>query len=270
MSPELMPATVHTLQPIARALWLACMLASVSATALASPTEADPATAQADADLPGPDYWAGKVTVFGYRRVPIIGKVQFQTSNDVIASVVRRGDDLVIDQQVCNVNFDKVFGAKLAMDPRVPQRMDRAKPLFKRQSDGTYHAGDWTSGWNKDDRDADGHPGITIDVRAPLCGGDLYMESRAISTARAVEWHGALAGEITVVVKQIVLGTRGTCLRLMTSDHVQELPGYIAYEPLPGPMTCNELQDHKWPDYSADPPTLPPIQSPLKTKSIPQ
>ena len=47
------------------------------------------------------EFWAGKVTVFGYRRVPIIGKVDFQTSNHVLATVERRGDDVFISQQVC-------------------------------------------------------------------------------------------------------------------------------------------------------------------------
>ena len=198
-------------------------------TALA---EEDSQASPATNDAVHVEYWAGKVTVFGYRRVPIIGKVQFQTSNDVIATVEHRGDEIAISQQVCSVNFDKVFGAKLAMDRTAPPRMERATPTFKRQADGSYVAGDWPSGWTQEDLDKDGFPGISIDVRAPLCGGELYMASRAMSTARVVDWHGAIAGEIRVTVKQIVLGTKGTCLSLMAKDHIQELPGFIAYEPI--------------------------------------
>ena len=206
---------------------------------------------------PSTEHWAGKLTVIGYRRIPFLGKVEFRTSNRLIATVNKTEGRVELDQKVCSIDFEKVFGAKLHLDPDAPPRMPHAKPHFQEQADGSYKADFWTSGWDKSDHDRDGNPGVSINVRAPLCGGDVFMESQARSEARAVPWHGALAGPIRVEVAQTVLGTQGACLAFMAKDHTQWLHGFVAYEPLDGPKDCDELEGHTWPDYEADPPKVP-------------
>ena len=203
------------------------------------------------------EYWAGKLTVIGYRRIPFLGKVEFRTSNSLIATVTQRGGRVDLDQKVCSIDFEKVFGAKLYIDPAAPPRMHRARPSFEALPDGSFKADFWTSGWDAADLDKDGNPGVSINVRAPLCGGDVFMESNARSEARAMPWHGALAGEIRVEVEQKVLGTQGACLAFMAKDHTQWLHGFVAYEPLEGPRECDAMENFSWPDYEADPPNLP-------------
>ena len=203
------------------------------------------------------EYWAGKLTVIGYRRIPFLGKVEFRTSNLLLAVVDRTDTGISLSQQVCAIHFEKVFGAKLRIDPSVPPQMYHATPNFLVQSDGSYHADYWPSGWDQTDLDKDGHPGVSISVRAPLCGGNVYMASKARSESRAVPWHNGLAGAIKVEVEQKVLGTQGACLAFMAKDHTQWLHGFVAYEPIEGKRECAEMTESNWPDYEADPPTLP-------------
>jgi hypothetical protein len=203
------------------------------------------------------EYWAGKLTVIGYRKVPFLGKVAFRTSNHLIATVTRTDTGIALSQKVCAIDFEKVFGAKLHIDPSVPPRMHHSMPTFTLQPDGSYLADYWPSGWDTTDLDQDGRPGVSITVRAPLCGGTVYMSNKARSLVRAVPWHGALAGAIKVEVEQKILGTRGACLYLMAKDHTQWLHGFVAYEPIDGKRECSEMTDFNWPDYESDPPTLP-------------
>jgi hypothetical protein len=224
------------------------------APAEVAPPEPEAATEPAS---PPAEHWAGKLTVIGYRRIPFLGKVEFRTSNRLIATVTRKDGRIELDQQVCSIDFEKVFGAKLHIDPDAPPRMPHAQPKFTPLADGSYMADFWTSGWDQTDHDQDGDPGVSIDVRAPLCGGDVFMESHARSESRAVPWHGALAGKIRVEVTQKVLGTHGACLAFMAKDHTQWLHGFVAYEPLDGPRGCDDMGPFSWPDYEADPPTIP-------------
>jgi hypothetical protein len=184
--------------------------------------------------------------------VPILGKIEFQTSNHIIAEVTRQGDTIHIKQEVCTVEFEKVLGAQLYMDPKAPPRMRSVNPVFHPQENGVLQSTIWPSGWSTQDLDEDGFPGITITVKAPLCGGQMYMGSEAQSIARLKPWNGALAGLVQVQVKQFVLGTRGACLSLMARDHTQTLPGFLIYSPLDQRYSCDDLAGHTWPEYDAE------------------
>ena len=105
----------------------------------------------------------------------------------------------------------------------------------------------WSSGWDDEDIDGDGQPGVTIRVKAPLCGGKLFVASETSSKAQATWSAGQLEGDIQVVVQQEILGATGPCLKLAASDSVDHMQGQFRYAPVPEGTTCDSLPRSAWP-----------------------
>lgn len=207
----------------------------------------DPAPAAARTEQ-----WAGILSVTGTRKIPLLGKVEFETRNYIMA-VVTQVDDThwELDQRTCAIDFPKTLGAEITVDPEAPRKIPHASLVWTRTGD-RYDAGPWPSGWDESDFDKDSHPGLTFSVAAPFCGGDLYVSSQARQTATATtEGANHLTGTVRVHVEQTILGARGPCLNLMAKDSAEWMDGRIAYVKVPDDVTC--ATNTTWPD-------LPPLK----------
>ncbi|TNE85688.1 MAG: hypothetical protein EP330_24870 [Deltaproteobacteria bacterium] len=215
-------------------LLLTLLIASATADEL-QPTE------------PEPVLWAGRMAVFGERKLPFIGTVEFRNDNYTLAEVVETENGYALQQRVCKVAFEKVAGAQASMDEKGPRAMPVAEPVFVRGEAG-YAAQPWPSGWDASDHDADGFPGIAVRVSAPLCGGTMHFASDASTIAVAQPHHGGLKGLATIRVSQQVHKVQGACLALVTKDVTQDLRGQFVYLPVPADTTCDSVPDEAWPD----------------------
>ena len=195
------------------------------------------------------EQWAGRIAIFGTRKVPILGHLEFRTDNYVLATVTRHDDGrIALDQRVCKVLFEKAAGAQVSMQQTGPQAMPHAYPVFYPADNGQWLADPWHSGWDASDLDNDGKPGIAIRVKAPFCGGYLHIKTNALSNARMLPMKGALAGSIDIYNEQFVLDASGACLTLMAKDHQQWMYGRLSYIPVPADTDCVNATDDAWPD----------------------
>jgi len=212
----------------------------------ADPTPADPTPA--DPTPPVVEKWVGTLAVFGSRKVPLLGTVDFRTDTHVLATATREGPVWVVDQSTCRVNFKKVAGAKITLDETAPSKMPMAHFNWL-PGEEEWMAGPWASGWNEDDHDKDGHPGITMHVAAPFCGGDLYVASKASQTARGKPGKGRVVeGTIDIHVEQNILGARGPCLTLMARDTKEWMRGQFAFVKVEDDATCASVDADRFPD----------------------
>lgn len=215
------------------------------------------------------ELWAGRMAVFGERKLPFIGAVEFRNDNYVLAEVVREENGAIrLSQRVCRVAFEKVAGAQASMDPTAPRNMPVAHPQFVPVEEG-YEAAPWTSGWDASDHDGDGYPGIAVRVSATLCGGTMHFASDARSSARAVaRADGGLQGLAAIRVSQNVQKVQGACLALVTKDVTQDLVGHFVYVPVPADSTCDTVPESAWVDpgtvdlAGVPSPLLPPESGP--------
>ncbi|MCO4748307.1 MAG: hypothetical protein KC912_26165, partial [Proteobacteria bacterium] len=75
--------------------------------------------------------WAGRMAVFGERKLPFIGTITFRNDNYVLAKVVTDATGAVtLEQDVCRVAFEKVAGAQASMDEKAFRSMPPATPHF--------------------------------------------------------------------------------------------------------------------------------------------
>lgn len=210
----------------------------------AEPPEIPSLTAIPAATPPEAGWYAGRLAVFGTRKIPFLGKVEFRNDNYLMARIRREGGALLVEQHVCKVVFEKVAGAKVRVkDPAATRKMPIARPIFQPQADGTWHAPSWPSGWNEDDHDGDGNGGIAFAVESGICGGTLHMASQARSEARLIADPAGWVGRIQVTVDQILLGVEGACLKLVSKGHRQAMNGYLAYTEVPADSTCDSVAE---------------------------
>jgi hypothetical protein len=189
--------------------------------------------------------WAGHQVTLGSRVVPLMGRLETRTDTFVLGRVARHGDRLVVVERPCRVSFREVAGVALELSESAIRALPPVEVTFTRGPGREWRAGPWTSGWDGADHDGDRHPGITIDVRAPLCGGKLHVASTAETRARGVMVEGALEGELRVRIEQRVLGTEGLCLSALAGDERSRLRGSFRYRPVPADTRCGDLE--RWP-----------------------
>lgn len=224
----------------------------------APPASPDPVAESAGPALPAPTAapeqktWVGVLSVLGSRKIPLLGKVEFQTDTFVLARATRRdATHWDVDQATCRVAFPKTMGAQISLDPAAFAKIPHSTLTWEIADDGSWSAGPWASGWSEEDHDRDGEPGITLNVRAPFCGGDLYASSEAdqSATGRPDGTH-VVAGTIQVHVIQKTLGTKGPCLSLMARDSDEVMDGRFAFLEVPEGTTCDSAQ--RWPKIEHD------------------
>jgi hypothetical protein len=200
------------------------------------------------------EVWAGHAVVIGHRNVPFLGKVEARTESYVLAKVTKRGDTITLDQVSCAVDLQNPTGVKLSLNPDAPERLPPVRLEFEKKSDGLWYQHEATSGWDKEDVDADGHPGMTVNVDAPICGGKLFVGAHTTSLARGSPTpEGGLKGQMKLKVRQTVIDTEGACLSILVKDSEEKAAGYFAYAPVPKDATCESLKKGGWPVTAAPP-----------------
>lgn len=196
---------------------------------------------------PRHELWIGSLSVPGERKVPLLGKVEFRTDSHLLAVITWTDENhFRITQQTCQVKFPKSMGAQITMSDHASQRVPPASYEWSRDADKLWSAGPWPSGWDEKDHDGDAFPGITFEVAAPFCGGDLYVASSAQQTAQGRrEPNGHLKATIDVHVEQTILGARGPCLNLMARDTTDWMHGHFLLHPLDADTRQQILGDAK-------------------------
>lgn len=198
--------------------------------------------------------WAGHQVLVGEKAVPIIGKVETRTDTYFIATFEKRGAEWVLKQRVCKTTIKPTLGVTVRFPKGTVQKLPSTDVTFDQAPDGYWYATPWTSGWGKEDLDADGHPGITLDIGAPLCSGQVYVASQSTSQARAKRTDDLWVGQIRVQVAQKTLGASNKCLTLLSNDDDDKAHGTFAYTKVPDGSTCESLEKkHAWPTRAAEP-----------------
>ena len=94
-----------------------------------------------------PELWAGHQITYGSRKVPFKGRMQTRTDTFVLARVERDGDELVLRQKACAIDFKPVAGVKVRMDPT---GLPRDTFRFQAKSSGSF-AGRSKVAWGNED-----------------------------------------------------------------------------------------------------------------------
>jgi hypothetical protein len=206
-----------------------------------------PAAAGGEAPL----LWAGHQVVHGEIHLPVLGRVPTRTESYVLARVVPVGGGYRFEQIACRVDMARVLGSQARLSPGAVQRLP-ATVFSLVEQNGQLVAPPWNAGWGGEDIEGDGNPGITVEVDAPLCGGELYVSAHSRSMARGTRAGDAVRGELRVQSTQQVLGTSGGCLGVFAGDTHEELRGTFAYVPVPAGSTCDGLL-RSWPVTTESP-----------------
>lgn len=195
---------------------------------------------------PAAGLWAGYQEVEGNRDLPLLGTVKTLARTWFLAEVTPTPDGgFVLTQRPCHVAFKPVLGVQVEMPvsaiPKLPPSVGTFRP-----EGADFVAPAWITAWDATDIDGDGHPGLTMRVEAPLCGGRLYVASQATTRARARMHNGALEGRVQVEVKQTMLGAQGACLRQFATDETEQVSGWFRLVAVPPETRC-PLDPAKWP-----------------------
>ena len=190
--------------------------------------------------------WAGLVAFMGHRKIPIFGRIKYRTDTYVMADVEREGDVIRLVQRSCRIKFKKIWGIKAAISPEAITKMNPIHITFTRDED-MMRAPEWPSGWDEEDLDGDGNPGVTIEVKSLFCSGDLYVTSSAVSSAEGPVSEAGLIGDTRVSVTQRHLGASNRCLNFGASDSADLMTGRFNYVPVAQNATCADLLEQGWP-----------------------
>lgn len=208
-----------------------------SAPRSASSTSATPATL--------PRMWAGHQVMLGQRTVPLKGTVQTRTDTFVIAQMSRDGELVEFTESACRVRFSSIGGVTVSIDA---EAIPPSRTVYvARDSEPDVWSGRSVVGWSTTDIDNDGHPGMTVRVRAPVCSGELYVSNQSRTRATATLTPERLEGRANVRVRQSVLGARGACLSAVAEDTDERQAGPFAYVPVDDNATCASLMASGWP-----------------------
>lgn len=212
-----------------------------------------PARAWAQAETSSVTRWVGHQITRGQRNLPVIGDMQTRSDTWVVAEVVRTPTSIDIVERACRVRVVESPGAQVTMADAAVRQLPPVRTRYTRRPGGGWQAGPWRAGWDAQDHDRDGHPGLTVTVAAPLCGGQLYLASDVLSLARAELQDGALVGELKVKLGQKILGAEGKCLSVLAADSQEKLWGTFAYVPVAADATCESLAREGWLDRTLAP-----------------
>jgi hypothetical protein len=191
-----------------------------------------------------PLMWAGHQVSYGSRDIPFKGEVSTRMDTLVLAKVQFDGRTLVVDQVACAVRFEKVGGVRVHMDA---SGLPRSRMSFAMTPRGDSFVNRSVVAWDDEDVDRDGHPGITVEVDAPVCSGDLYVSNRSRTRAEGRFVGETFRGRAKVNVEQSVLGARGRCLGVVAKDTDEIVSGPFAYKRVTSDATCASLISSGWP-----------------------
>lgn len=191
------------------------------------------------------EHWAGHQVTFGTREVPVLGTLQTRLDTYVIARVRKQGGTVQIDQRACKVEYGDVGGVKVYVDANV---LPDSRIVFEQVEGTPHYAMSGTVNWGEEDIDEDGFPGMRVYVDAPVCSGNLHVTNRTTTSARAFsEDGGPLFGEVTISVRQRILGAEGRCLSALSEDSFERSKGSFRYTKIKANDTCKTLLAGDWP-----------------------
>lgn len=214
----------------------------------ATPSAASlPAVATPAVTPPAVTLWAGAQEVTGSRKIPMLGAVQTRNLSWFIAEKRATKDGFELIQRPCGVSFDSVMGVQVHIGAKAVQSVPPATLRFTTEPDGSFGARAALSGWDATDHDGDGKPGVTVGVKAAICGGSLQVASRASTSARLRMVGTGLEGVVKVHVKQQILAAEGACLKRAAEDSDETLSGWVRLVPAPATATCQTWSAARWP-----------------------
>jgi hypothetical protein len=192
------------------------------------------------------EHWAGHQVVYGKREVPVLGTLQTRMDTWVIARVRRTENEIQIDQRACKVNYEDVGGVKVYVDA---DALPDSRIIFERVEGTPHYLMSGTVNWGKEDIDGDGEPGMRVYVDAPVCSGNLHVTNKTTTSARAFgdDDGSPIYGEVTISVRQKILGADGKCLAAMAKDSFERSKGSFRYTKIKANETCQSLLDAGWP-----------------------
>lgn len=203
--------------------------------------------AASDATPAPTELWAGHQVVVGSREVPVIGALRTQLDTFVLATVTRTAQGgVTLEQRACATRVAPVFSVDVSMSSTAIGRLPTATIVFTPAGDA-LRAAPWQVGWDAGDLDDDGHPGLSVQVSAPLCSGAVYVASRSRSSATAKLLADGLHGSIEVRVWQQRLGASRFCLTLGDADTEETQRGAFAYRRVASTTRCEDLSPEAWP-----------------------
>lgn len=192
--------------------------------------------------------WAGHAVIIGHRTVPFLGRVEARTESFVLATVRRANGNITLSQQSCEIRLGNPAGVRLTLNKGAAARLPPVELSFEHGRDGYWHEGPSSTRWSREDVDGDGHPGLTINVDAPVCGGQLYvgLETTEISRGNFGP-DGSLRGEMKARVKQDIIDSAGACLSVLARGAEDRSNGAFAYVKVAPDTTCAALSPESWP-----------------------
>lgn len=191
------------------------------------------------------EHWAGHQVTFGTREVPVLGTLETRLDTYVIARVRRQGGTVQIDQRACKVEYGDVGGVKVYVDA---DALPDSRIVFEQVEGTPHYSMSGTVNWGEEDIDEDGNPGMKVYVDAPVCSGNLHVTNKTTTVARAFsDEDGPLYGEVTISVRQKILGAEGRCLAAMSEDSYERSKGSFKYTKIKANETCKSLLDAGWP-----------------------
>jgi hypothetical protein len=212
-------------------------------------------TGNAAAERPSLEVWAGHQVSSGKRKIPLYGEKETHTENYFVAEVHRTASRIDILQKTCRIDIRPIKGVTPTMKPETIARLPKAHIVLEEKADGSLVAAPWSAGWETDDIDADGFPGATVQISGTSCSGDIYVSSHtqtALLSGHTTD-DGAI-GEVSLLLKQKILGAKGLCLKLMAGDSDETQTGAFAYRRVEPGTTCQSLAGKPWP-VKAGPPS---------------
>jgi hypothetical protein len=213
---------------------------------------ADP---EATTAAPRVEAWAGHQVLKGKRKIPIYGEKETHTENYLIAEIHRSKRRIDIRQKLCRTEVRPIKGVTGSMKPTTIARLPKSHLVLEEGPDGALTAEPWTTGWEAEDIDADGFPGATIQISGTKCSGDVYVSNHSVTRlVSGLATDDGVTGEISVRVKQKILGASGLCLKLIAGDSEETQTGWFAFRRVPIGSNCRNLADHPWP-VKAGPPS---------------
>lgn len=200
----------------------------------------------------GQELWVGHQVVKGARSVPILGTLETRTDSYYLATVERRDGELRLVQRTCKMEVARFAGVQVSFHEEGVRKMPPSE-IFYRLDGERWIAKPWITRWDREDVDGDGHPGATVTVEAPVCGGTLHVSGYSKARAHGVEAEGRLVGELRARVGHTILGTSGGCIGLVAKDSEESVAGTFAYQPAPEGTTCESLLASPWPVRAPEP-----------------
>ena len=197
------------------------------------------------------EWWAGHQITVGQRKVPFIGKIDTRLDSYYLARFRQTQNGVFLEQKTCATRHSKVGGVSFELDDRrTPELALMLAPNVQAEAnhERNQFVGLAKVGWAEEDRDRDGHPGMTVRVDAPLCSGELYLANQTVyQTKLNIMDSKHVQGEVSISLSMRVIDTNKLCLSLFTKDSNEQTTGVVSYRAVPAGSTCDSFPVSQWP-----------------------